>query len=208
MEKIIMNNIIKLTKRVFISFALVVMIYPLSIAEEKQKLIEFVNDTAKQVISVIESTGTDSQKGQELQNIFCNSVDIDWMARFALGRYYKQISQQQLDEYLTAYKNFLITTYVSKFSEYNGVNFDIESIKYISNSQYIVSTKILNKKYTSKYISVAYRIKMMDNHFLIRDIVAEDISLILGQRSDFSSIISKEGIDALIEKLGEKLNKE
>ena len=57
-----MNNIIKLTKRVFISFALVVMIYPLSIAEEKQKLIGFVNDTAKQVISVIESTNTDSQK--------------------------------------------------------------------------------------------------------------------------------------------------
>ena len=84
-----MNNIIKLTKRVFISFALVVMIYPLSIAEEKQKLIGFVNDTAKQVISVIESTNTDSQKEQELQDIFCNSVDIDWMAKFALGRYYK-----------------------------------------------------------------------------------------------------------------------
>ncbi|WP_236870048.1 MlaC/ttg2D family ABC transporter substrate-binding protein [Candidatus Bandiella numerosa] len=208
MEKIIMNNIIKLTKRVFISFALVVMIYTLSIAEEKQKLIGFVNDTAKQVISVIESTSADSQKEQELRDIFCNSVDIDWMARFALGKYYKEINQQQLNEYLVAYKNFLINTYVSKFSEYNGVNFDIESVKYISSSQYIVSTKILNKKYTSKYISVAYRIKMINNHFLIRDIIAEDISLILGQRADFNSIISKEGIQALIEKLGEKLNRE
>ena len=48
----------------------------------------------------------------------------------------------------------------------------------------------------------------MNNNFLIRDIIAEDISLILGQRADFSSIISKEGIEALIQKLGEKLNKE
>ena len=35
------------------------------------------------------------------------------------------------------------------------------------------------------------------NNFLIRDIIAEDISLILGQRADFSSIISKEGIEAI-----------
>ena len=72
----------------------------------------------------------------------------------------------------------------------------------------IIILQILNKKYTSKYISIAYRIKMMNNNFLIRDIIAEDISLILGQRADFSSIISKEGIEALIQKLGEKLNKE
>jgi phospholipid transport system substrate-binding protein len=181
------------------------MILPLSIAEEKQKLIEFVNNTAKQVITVIESTNTNSQKEQKLSDIFCNSVDITWMAKFALGKYYKKINQTELEEYLVAYKNFMISTYVSKFSEYNGVDFDIESVKYISNSQYIVNTKILNKKYTSKYISIAYRIKMIDNRFLIRDIVAEDISLILGQRSDFNSILSKESIASLIQRLREKI---
>ena len=200
-----MGNIIKLIKKIFISLSLVIMILSSSIAEEKQELIEFVNNTAKQVITVIESTNTDSQKKQKLSDIFCNSVDITWMAKFALGKYYKKINQTELEEYLVAYKNFMISTYVSKFSEYNGVNFDIESVKYISNSQYIVNTKILNKKYTSKYISIAYRIKMADNHFLIRDIIAEDISLILGQRSDFNSILSKESIASLIQRLREKI---
>ena len=200
-----MGNIVKLIKKIFISLSLVIMILHSSIAEEKQKLIEFVNNTAKQVITVIESTNTNSQKEQNLSDIFCNSVDITWMAKFALGKYYKKINQTELEEYLVAYKNFMISTYVSKFSEYNGVNFDIESVKYISNSQYIVSTKILNKKYTSKYINIAYRIKMTNNHFLIRDIVAEDISLILGQRSDFNSILSKEGVASLIQRLREKI---
>ena len=200
-----MRNIVKLIKKIFISLSLIIMILPSSIAEEKQKLIEFVNNTAKQVITVIESTNTNSQKEQNLSDIFCNSVDITWMAKFALGKYYKKIHQTELEEYLVAYKNFMISTYVSKFSEYNGVNFDIESVKYISNSQYIVSTKILNKKYTSKYINIAYRIKMTNNHFLIRDIVAEDISLILGQRSDFNSILSKEGVASLIQRLREKI---
>ena len=200
-----MSNIVKLIKKIFISLSLIIMFLPLSIAEEKQELIKFVNNTAKQVILVIESTNTNSQKEQKLRDIFCNSVDITWMAKFALGKYYKKINQTQLEEYLVAYKNFMISTYVSKFSEYNGVNFDIESVKYISNSQYIVNTKILNKKYTSKYINIAYRIKMTNNHFLIRDIVAEDISLILGQRSDFNSIISKESIASLIQRLREKI---
>ena len=200
-----MKSIVKPIKKIIISLSLIIMISPSSIAEEKQKLIEFVNNTAKQVILVIESTNTNSQKEQELRDIFYNSVDITWMAKFALGKYYKKINQPQLEEYLLAYKNFMINTYVSKFSEYNGVNFDIESVKHISDSQYIVSTKILNKKYTSKYISIAYRIKMTDNHFLIRDIVAEDISLILGQRSDFNSILAKESIASLIQRLKEKI---
>ena len=200
-----MRNIVKLIKKIFISLSLIIMILPSSIAEENQKLIEFVNNTAKQVILVIESTNTNAQKEQKLSDIFCSSVDITWMAKFALGKYYKKINQPQLEEYLVAYKNFMISTYVSKFSEYNGVNFDIESVKHIANSQYIVSTKILNKKYTSKYINIAYRIKMTNNHFLIRDIVAEDISLILGQRSDFNSILSKEGVASLIQRLREKI---
>ena len=200
-----MSNIVKLIKKIFISLSLIIMFLPLSIAEEKQELIKFVNNTAKQVILVIESTNTNPQKEQKLSDIFCNSVDIIWMAKFALGKYYKKINQTELEEYLVAYKNFMISTYVSKFSEYNGVNFDIESVKYISNSQYIVSTKILNKKYTSKYINIAYRIKKTNNRFLIRDIVAEDISLILGQRSDFNSILSKESIASLIQRLREKI---
>lgn len=200
-----MNNIVKLVTRIFILLALTGMTLPSSIADEKEKLIGFINDTASQVMSVIKSANTNSQKEQKLCDIFCKSVDITWMAKFSLGKFYKKINKSELEKYLVAYKDFMLNTYVSKFSEYNGVDFYIESVKYISNSEYIVNTKILNEKYTLKYINIAYRIKMMDRDFFIRDIIVEGISLILGQRSDFNSIIEKDGIISLIQKLEDKI---
>lgn len=200
-----MVNIIKKLKLVILLFAVNSVLLLSVCANQSQKVQDFVNNTAQQVMLVIDSNDADIQKKQNLRDIFCNTVDITWMGKFALGKYYRKIEQEQLKEYLTVYKAFLINAYVSKFSEYNGVNFDIDSIKLISNSQYIVNTKVLNKKYNSKYINVAYRIKMVNERFLIRDIIAEDISLILGQRSDFNSIISKEGLRELIQKLKNKV---
>ena len=197
-----MIKIIKKSSLTILLFAITLLS---TFANQSQSVKSFVNDTAKQVMLVIDSSDTDIQKKKKLRDIFCNTVDISWMGKFALGKYYKNIEQKQLKEYLIVYKAFLINAYVSKFSEYNGVNFDIDSIKPISNSQYIVNTKVLNKKYNSKYINVSYRIKVVKERFLIRDIIAEDVSLILGQRSDFNSIISKEGIIGLIKKLKNKV---
>ncbi len=200
-----MGNIIKKLKLVILLFVVNITVLLSVFANQNQKVQNFVNNTAQQVILVIYSSDAEMQKKQKLRDIFCNTVDISWMGKFALGKYYRNIAQEQLKEYLIVYKAFLINAYVSKFSEYNGVNFDIDSIKLISNSQYIVNTKVLNKKYNSKYINVAYRIKVVKERFLIRDIIAEDVSLILGQRSDFSSIISKEGVIGLIKKLKNKV---
>ena len=200
-----MGNIIKKLKLVILLFVVNITVLLSVLANQNQKVQNFVNNTAQQVILVIDSNDEEIQKKHKLRDIFCNTVDISWMGKFALGKYYKNIEQKRLKEYLIVYKAFLINAYVSKFSEYNGVNFDIDSIKPISNSQYIVNTKVLNKKYNSKYINVSYRIKVVKERFLIRDIIAEDVSLILGQRSDFNSIISKEGIIGLIKKLKNKV---
>ena len=200
-----MYNINKKLRRIVLPCIISVILLLPVFADQSQKVKNFIHNTAEQVITVIDSKETDSQKEQKLRNIFCSTVDITWMGKFVLGKYYRKIEKEQLREYLVVYKAFLINTYISKFSEYNGVRLDIDSTKPISNSQYIVNTKVLNKRYNSRYINVAYRIAIVNEQVLIRDIIAEDISLILGQRSDFNSIISKEGVISLIQKLKNKV---
>ncbi|WP_323733312.1 MlaC/ttg2D family ABC transporter substrate-binding protein [Candidatus Bandiella euplotis] len=192
-------------KIVFVTVFLAIAIVYNSLAESNKKVADFINDTASEVIKIIESKETQQQKQENLKNIFHQSVDIDWMGRFSLGKYLRQLDQDKIEEYLTAYREFLTNVYVSKFTEYNGQNFYIDSIKTVSESQYIVATKVNDSQNTNGQFTIAYRIKYLDTGFKIRDIIAEGVSLILGQRSDFNSVISTDGIDSLIKKLKNKV---
>lgn len=200
-----MHRFIAISKNILFSLIIILGFFSLSNAEDTKKVIDFVNHTAAEVIKVIESKETKEQKQEALNSIFNKSVDINWMGKFALGKYYRQLDKEKLEEYLVAYNTFLADTYVSKFTEYNGQSFYIESVKVISDSQYMVSTKVNNPQNSAEQFTVSYRMKNSGDNFQIRDIIAEGISLILGQRSEFNSIISKEGIDSLIQRLKNKV---
>ena len=191
-------------KNVLFSIILTFLLFASIKAEDSKKAADFVNNTAGKVINVIESKCSDEEKQEKLKTIFHQSVNIDWMGKFALGKYYNTLSKEQLNEYLIAYREFLTSIYVSKFTEYNGQGLYIESIKRLSASQYILNTKVGNLKSSMGQSNIAYRIKDFENKCQIRDIIAEGLSIILGQRSDFHSIISSKGIDDLIQRLKDK----
>jgi phospholipid transport system substrate-binding protein len=204
-QKFLGYRLVTISKNILFGVVIGVAFCNLSFADDNKKIVNFVNNKAAEIIKVIESQESKEQKQENLTAIFNKSVDITWMGKFALGKYYRQLDEQKLEEYLSAYKDFLTHTYVSKFTEYNGQSFYIESVKFVSDSQYIVSTKVNNPQNSAEQITIAYRMKENDNDFQIRDIIAEGISLILGQRSEFNSIISKEGIDSLIQRLKNKV---
>ena len=192
-------------KNVLFSIILTFLLFASIKAEDSKKAADFVNNTAGKVINVIESKCSDEEKQEKLKTIFHQSVNIDWMGKFALGQYYGKLSKQELKEYLIAYREFLTNTYVSKFTQYNGQDLYIESIKRLSKSQYIVNTKVGNLKNSTEQMNIAYRIKDFGDRCQIRDIIAEGLSVILAQKSDFTSIISREGTGHLIQKLRDKI---
>ena len=191
-------------KNILFSIILTFLLFTPIKAEDKQKVADVVNNTADKVIKVIESKYSNEEKQEKLKAIFHQSVNIDWMGKFALGQYYRKLNKEELEEYLIAYRGFLTNAYVSKFTQYNGQGLYIESIKKLSKSQYIVNTKVGNLKSNAEQINIAYRIKDFGDRYQIRDIIAEGLSVILAQKSDFTSIISREGIGHLIQKLRDK----
>ena len=199
-----MNRFILISKNILCTVLLIIVFFYPTFGDEKQKITSFVNSIADRVVDVIESQSSNEQKREKLNDIFCEYVDIDWMGKFALGKYYRKLNKEQLQEYLIAYRNFLINTYVSKFTEYNGQNLYIESVKVLSKSQYVVNIKINNPKNATEQINISYRIKDFSNQYQIRDMIVEGLSVIIGQKSDFDSIISKDGINSLIQRLRNK----
>ena len=100
------------------------------------------------------------------------------------------------------YKAYLSQTYVNKFTEYNDQKNKIISIKALNNNYYLATTEI---QMNDLKIEIAYRIKKLkDGKLKIRDIIGEGVSLITAQRSEFGSVLSNQGVDALIKLMEEK----
>lgn len=167
---------------------------------------DFINNVSARVIETIENGGDDSAKETKLTNIFVEVMDIDWIGKYTLGRYWNSLSDSEKVQYLKTYRQYLIASYVPLFKKYNGQKQFIKDEKDIGNDQYIVVTTISNDDQNTKPYNVEYRIKFNDNKFKVRDIIAEGVSLLSTQRSDFSSIMGQGGIQELINQLNRKVS--
>ena len=123
----------------------------------EQRVKEFINSTAQKIMNILKLNTSDQQKQDALRDIFFHVMDVDWIERFVIGRHFVNMTEMQKNLYKKYYKDFLSNFYVEQFTKYNNQTLDVVNIKKLSNTQYIVTTNIVDD---TKNYSVAYRIKI------------------------------------------------
>lgn len=165
---------------------------------------EFVNTTASRVETLLKQQKADASIEKQLNALFADVADIEWIGKFVLGKNWQSLSSEQKVRYLQQYKQYLFASYVPLFRDYNGQKFDIRGSKILSEDQYLVSTDIRPSDENSNPTRVEYRLKYSNGSFKMRDIIAEGVSMIATQRSEFTSIMNEGGFEALMAKLRDK----
>ncbi len=161
----------------------------------------FIKTVSSDAIKVVTSKdASDEEKELALVQLFKNSVDTNWIAKFVLGRYWRTATAEQKQKYTALHKQFLINSYVPKFKEYTNQKSITKKVSQETENEYLVETEIIQPDGIS--IKVDYKVRKNSNdEYLIYDVIAEGVSLITTQRSEFSSILSRKGVDYLIKKL-------
>lgn len=163
----------------------------------------FIEKISKDALDVIKSKDADNQKEKKLTDLFINFVDTKWIARFAIGKYWNEATEDQKNKYVEMHKKFLLRSYIPKFKEYNNQQVKITKSYADGEGEYMVESKMISGD--GEAINVDYKIRKNESgKYMIFDVIAEGVSLITTQRSDFASILSREGVDSLIKKLGAK----
>lgn len=192
-------------KYLIMSFIIVIAIANLAFADN-EKITTFVDNISKNVINIISNKNTDdAKKEQLLKDTFNENVDVEWIAKFVLGSYWRDASNEQKKRYVNLYRQYLQNSYVPKFKNYTNQKIEINKVSKEDKDEYLVSTTI---KSQDNFVKVDYRIRDIGNQkYFIFDVVAEGISLIISQRSDFASILSNGGIEELNKRLESKVSK-
>lgn len=82
---------------------------------------EFIQERANSVIEILNSSAPLARKKADLGKIVDDSVGIENVALYTLGKYRSEATRDELNRYIPAFRNYLFEYYVSPVTRFSGV---------------------------------------------------------------------------------------
>ncbi len=169
----------------------------------------FINDITSKASNILSSQDTMEVKIQELVKIGENSVDIDGIGFYTLGKHRKSLNEDQKDQFKKIFREYFLKSFSTRLVEYKEAKIVVIS-EDIKNEKYtIVKSKLLATSNRPE-ISIDWRVYTKNpSKPLIRDLIIEGLSLARTQKEEFNSIIINNNgdVNALFTSLREFNNK-
>lgn len=166
----------------------------------------FISKVGNDIINIANQNKlSESDKKQQIIATIDKSIDATWIARFVLGKNYRTANDKQKEHFTKLYRDFMINTYGPKFKNYNGRKFTVNKIDQ-QGRFYIARAEFLPKD-SNTPVLVDFRVKKRKGKLVILDFIAEGVSLIETQRSEFNSVISQKGMDDFLDHLAQRVKK-
>ena len=130
--------------------------------------------------------------------------DVPLMARLAVGSSWASLPPSQQLQVTEAFGHYISATYADRFDSYSGEQLQITGEQPYG-AEVIVQTRIV--KANGDTVSLNYRMHENGGSWQISDVYMDGtISQLATQRSEFHSILQREGVDGLIMALNRKVD--
>jgi phospholipid transport system substrate-binding protein len=171
-------------------------------ADAAQALIENVG---VEVLAVLRDPGLDNQqKFDRLVALLDGPIDLKIIARLILGRHWRSASETQQAEYLELFRAFALDNLASRLHVYDGQDFEIVGAQAVNERDAVVATRVTGGGRPP--LKVDWRVRERDDGDLVAiDVIVEGVSLIVTQRSEFSAVIERRGMDGLLAELRQRV---
>jgi phospholipid transport system substrate-binding protein len=170
--------------------------------EDARALIEQVS--AKVLAILGDQALSDRQKSDALVALLDGPIDLDLVARLILGRHWRTVDDAQRQQYLVLFREYALANLASKLHLYRGQSFEVTGARVVSDQDALVTSRILSNG--EPPLQVDWRLRERDGGAPVTiDLIVEGVSLIVTLRSEFGSVIERQGFDGLLAELRERI---
>ncbi len=128
------------------------------------------------------------------------------MARIATGRSWGKLTASQKERLIGAFVRSSIATFASRFNGYSGERFEVTGERPALRGSVLVENRII--KASGEIVPINYLLRKFGGNWQIVDIFLKALfSELAIKRSEYRSIIKRQGVEGLIEKINEKFFK-
>jgi phospholipid transport system substrate-binding protein len=150
-----------------------------------------MNELWHHAVEVLSKKLPQSERLARFRELFHADFDGPGIARFVLGRYWRSANEQEQQEFLRLFEDYVVFVYGTRLSNFNGETFRVRSSR-TDESGTVVSSDIVGPSGEAP-IKVDWRLITDKGAFKINDVVIEGISMLVTQRSEFASVIQRHG---------------
>ena len=188
----------------FLIFALTENCFAYS--SDPKKFITEIVDEAKKVLV---ATNSKDVKEKKLELIAKKIADIKGMGMYTLGKYRKNLTEEQLNKYDELFEKYFLKSFSSRLSDYSDPKIEVVSAE-VLNPKYTIVKSILLATEQKPELNIDWRVYTKNPEKpLVRDLIVEGISLARTQKEEFASIIESDNqnLDKLFSTLKEFIAK-
>ena len=175
---------------IFFIFTLIQEVFAYS-SDPKQFISEIVDEAKKVLIN----TNTKEFKTKKLSEMALKTVDIKGVAYYSLGNYRKGLNDEQMKKYLILFEKYFLKSFTSRLTAYSDPKIEVLSTE-VLNPKYTIVKSLLLATDKKPEVNIEWRVYTKNPEKpLIRDLIIEGLSLARTQKEEFASVIESNNGD-------------
>ena len=174
-------------------------------AEKSPEAEAFVMDVSNRVIDILSYTST-TEKEDAFRTLLNEKANLKRIAAFTLGKYRRQISPAELQEFQSLFESMITKVYANRLGTYEDQKIIVLGSEK-KKKDYLVETE-LRFKDGSDPIAIVWRLRQeKDGRITLFDLRVLGIWMALEQREAFLSILknNNEDFDVLLDNLRQQI---
>ncbi|MGD0959910.1 MAG: ABC transporter substrate-binding protein [Methylomonas sp.] len=167
---------------------------------------QVVEDFQNELLAVMKQGKELGFKGryEKLDPIVRKSHDLPKIARIVVGKQWEELSADQQATLEKVFSELSISSYAHNFKDFSGESFTFISEEETGRGGVVIHTNLHIPN--EKDVKFDYMMKKKDDGWRIINIIADGVSDLALKRSEYTSVLSKDGFDVLIAKINDKIS--
>lgn len=165
---------------------------------------ERLHDALLDVMKRAEGLGFEGRV-EALSPVVAEVYDVPFMAEKVLGAHWRKLTPEQRERWTAAFGRLTTATYADRFEGYSGERFEFLGVEPAGHGTRVVRTRLVPQD--REPVELAYRVRPTDAGWRIVDVYLDGtVSELAMRRSEYASVVRREGFDALLAKVQERID--
>jgi phospholipid transport system substrate-binding protein len=153
--------------------------------------VAFMNGLWDRAAEVLNNKTDPTVRLARFRELFHSDFDCPGIARFVLGRYWRTASEQEQQEFVQLFQDYVVFVYTARLSNFGGEALKVRSSRG-NGDGVMVSTDMISPGPASP-LRIDWKLVADNGTYKISDVIVEGVSMAVTQRSEFASIVQRNG---------------
>ena len=153
--------------------------------------VAFMNQLWDRAVILLNNNTDAAIRMMRFRELFRADFDCPGIAQFVLGRYWRNASSEEQQEFVKLFEDYIVFVYTARLSNFGGETMKARGSR-SDGDGVIVSTDISSPGRTTP-LRIDWRLVSDNGSYKISDVIVEGVSMAVTQRSEFAAVVQRNG---------------